>query len=65
VLAVKESNGGFDFRPRFRCITTNWRRVDGYSNVTVATVEFEIGFSSRLPLILILSHFICDTNCFG
>jgi hypothetical protein len=34
-------------------------------NVTVATVEFEIGFSSGLPLILILTHFICDTNCFG
>jgi hypothetical protein len=26
------------------------------------TVEFEIGFSSQLPLILILTHILCDTN---
>ena len=31
MLAVKESNGGFDLRPRFRCITTNRRRVRGYN----------------------------------
>jgi hypothetical protein len=31
VLAVKESNGGFDVRPRFGCITTNRRRVTGWT----------------------------------
>ena len=29
LLAVKESDRGFDFRPRFRCITTNRRCVRG------------------------------------
>ena len=29
---------------------------------TVVAVEFEIGFSSQLPLILILTYILCDTN---